>query len=325
MDADMRALMEPLNVRCIDAFEIRRRHPARILNGWELKPFAIIHSAFHEALMLDADNVPVVEPSFLFETPEYLRHRAVFWPDYGRLGPERSIWQLTGVPYRDEPEFETGQILVDKRVCWQALRLTMWMNEHSDFWYQHIYGDKETFHMAWRKLELAYAMPSRGIESLADTMCQHDFNGRRIFQHRNCAKWSLDHGNQMIPGFVDEDLCLGHLADLRRLWARRPTRSFDYHVADEDERVIADNLCIGRWVMEESTNERYSIRFGLDGRIVQDASASDIRWNLERDGATVLLRFVEAEGATCKLVQLDDNHWKGRRQPGNCGQLLLSR
>ena len=40
---------------------------------------------------------------------------AIFWPDFGRLGPERPIWQICEVPYRDEPEFETGQVVVDKR------------------------------------------------------------------------------------------------------------------------------------------------------------------------------------------------------------------
>src|SRR4029453_2174085 len=96
-----------------------------------------------------ADNVPVRNPEYLFDAEPYRQRGAVFWPDYGRLAPTRAIWRICGVPYRDEPEFESGQILLNKRRCWRALQLTMHMNEHSDFYYNYVYGDKETFHMAW--------------------------------------------------------------------------------------------------------------------------------------------------------------------------------
>jgi hypothetical protein len=36
-------------------------------------------------------------------------------------------------------------------------------------------------------------MPSRGIDALPGVMCQHDFEGRRLFQHRNMRKWSFYH------------------------------------------------------------------------------------------------------------------------------------
>jgi ADP-heptose:LPS heptosyltransferase len=229
----MRKPVESLGVKCIDALEVRKSHPARILNGFEIKPYAILHSRFCEVLLLDADNVPVVDPAFLFDTPEYGEHGAIFWPDYGRLAPTRDIWEVTGVAYRDEPEFESGQIVVDKRRCWDALNLTMWMNEHSDFWYRHIHGDKDTFHLAWRKLGMEYAMPGRAIQTLCipgrhdGAMCQHDFSGSRVFQHRNFAKWAINgergtntgflgHGADVrLPGFMDEDECRGHVDRLR--------------------------------------------------------------------------------------------------------------
>ena len=53
---------------CVNAQEVRKIHPVRTLNGWELKPFALLNSPFQEVLLLDADNVPVVDPAFLFET-----------------------------------------------------------------------------------------------------------------------------------------------------------------------------------------------------------------------------------------------------------------
>ena len=218
LDSRMRALLAPLNVECVDAHEIRIRHPARILNGWELKPYAMLHSPFKEVLLLDADNVPLVNPEFLFDSPEFSKAGAVFWPDYGRLGRERAIWGFCGVEYRDEPEFESGQVLVDKERCWRPLQLALWMNEHSDFFYQHIHGDKDTCHLAWRKTQQPYAMPATPIHALDGIMCQHDFEGRRIFQHRNSHKWSLSGANKRVPGFVGEEECLAHLEGLRQQW-----------------------------------------------------------------------------------------------------------
>ena len=218
MTRDMVELAAPLGVTCVDALAARKRHPARILNGWEVKPFAVIHSRFAEVLYLDADNVPVVNPEFLFQTPEYASTGAVFWPDYGRLDPARSIWAICEVPYRDEPEFESGEMVLDKRRSWKALRLAMHYNEYSDFYYRHIHGDKETFHMAWRRLSRPYAMPSRGIESLSGIMCQHDFQGRRIFQHRNSRKWTLTGPNLRTEGFLFERECLSFLEHLRGRW-----------------------------------------------------------------------------------------------------------
>jgi len=181
MDERMRAIVGPLNVECVDAKIVKKAHPARILNGWEVKPYAIIHSPFKEVLLLDADNVCVTNPEFLFDASQYHETGAIFWPDWGRLGPDRQIWNICGVESRDVPGFESGQIVIDKQKCWEPLLLAMWYNEYSDFYYRHIHGDKETYHMAFRKLGRPYSMIPWPIKSLAGTMCQHDFNGNSIF------------------------------------------------------------------------------------------------------------------------------------------------
>jgi len=227
MSTEMRELVAPLNVTCVNAAEVQRRHPVRRLTGWELKPYSVIHSSFKEALYLDADNVPVVDPTFLFDSPEYKQTGAVFWPDYGRLEPHRAIWRVCKVLYRDEPEFESGQMLIDKQRCWQALQLTMHLNEHSDFYYHYIHGDKDTYHMAWRMLNQPYGMVPHRIKRLglprhrhwSLVMCQHDFEGKVIFQHRNQSKWKLVEANDRIPGFQYETECLEFLDELREKWS----------------------------------------------------------------------------------------------------------
>jgi alpha 1,2-mannosyltransferase len=131
--------METFGLVCVDGYEAAKQHQVRRLEAWELKPFAVCHSGLEEALYLDADYVALLSPEFLFESEMYARHGAIFWPDRFR-GPgtgqewlKREAWQLCGVPYRLEPEIEAGQLVFDKQRCWQALALTLHLNEHSDF------------------------------------------------------------------------------------------------------------------------------------------------------------------------------------------------
>lgn len=72
--------------------------------------------------------------------------------------------------------------------------------------------------MAFRKLEQVYSMPVTPIKRLPGTMCQHDFDGRRIFQHRNLVKWKLCGNNPRIPDFWFEDQCREFVDQLRDKW-----------------------------------------------------------------------------------------------------------
>lgn len=218
MDVRMIRLMRRAGVECVDARKLEKRYPRRVLGGWELKPYAMLHCPFKEVLLLDADNVPVQNPAGLFDSPQYRETGSIFWPDYGSLPPDAPIWRICDLPYRNEPEFETGQILVDKEKCWRALNLTFWFNDHSDFFFRYIHGDKETFHLAWRKLEQPYTMVSTPIHRLSGTMCQHDLEGNRLFQHRNLAKWQVFGRNRQVRGFRLEKSCLKLLKELEGRW-----------------------------------------------------------------------------------------------------------
>ncbi|HEY8750123.1 MAG TPA: hypothetical protein VIM11_19215 [Tepidisphaeraceae bacterium] len=212
----MRKLVKPLDVRCVNAAAVRKRHPARILKGWELKPYAILHSRFEEVLFLDADNVPVLNPESLFTSKEYKEHGAIFWPCYHPIEPDHPIWKICRVEYRDEADFESGQMVINKSRCWRALNLAMHMNENSDFYYRFTRGDRDTFHMAWRMTGQDYAMVKTPIERLDGTACQHDLRGQRMFQHRHGEKWKGGKPNQVIPGFLLEQKCFNYLRELYR-------------------------------------------------------------------------------------------------------------
>ena len=306
MTDEMRELVRHLDVECVDGYAVREQYPARILNGWELKPFAIIHSPFEEVIALDADNVALRDPACLFDTKEYRDTGAIFWPDFGRLAPTRSIWKIVDVPYRDEPEFESGQIVVDKRRCWKALQVTMHINEYSDFYYSHIHGDKETFHLAWRKINQAYAMPARGIHALHDTMCQHDFDGNRLFQHRNLRKWQLRGANQPIADFYLEFECLQFVYELRQRWS--------IAVSPTSQQALDCRAAIAKQGTYKYCRVGFDFReitFRVDGTIDAGQNACEQTWRVEdKDG----LRLVIYQGdyPLCYLSPGGGGHWHGQ-------------
>jgi hypothetical protein len=316
MDQAMASLVAPYGVRCIDGSEVRRQHPVRILNGWELKPFAILHSGFEEVLLLDADNTSAANPQPLFDAEEYQRTGAVFWPDFNRLTVDRSIWRICGVLYRDEPEFETGQILVNKRQCWKTLQLTMHLNAHSDFYYRHVHGDKETFHMAWRMLDQPYVMVPTPIHKLTGTMCQHDFAGQRIFQHRNGHKWQLNGPNVKVAAFEREELCLHFLAELRQRWDGVIRWQRNY--ADAEKLVAEEVAERRRFEYVRVGHDRRIIELLEDGQVGQGRADCEEQWFVQQDTSGRMSLVLVGQGLeTCRMVQARDDpspqaRWTGR-------------
>lgn len=257
-----------------DSLGVRVRYGGDALSGegkdglpgrwqWALKPYALVHSAFDEVLYLDADNFPVRDPSDLFESPAYRNEGCLFWPDIRMAAKDNPIWEAMEVPYRIEPEFETGQILVHKRRCWEPLQLALWMNLRSDYFYHLIWGDKDTFRFAWHKYGRPFAMmpfPAQVLRLPGEAggiaaMCQHDFDGNWLFQHRNMAKWSLLGENLRIPGFLFDAECRKFLAELREQWngrvngaARSAMSTQEDGGGRADARAALEN---GVWLLED--------------------------------------------------------------------------
>ena len=116
-DTNWIELVKELGVECHDALagqensnyshnsgpEYHSRHA-----GWASKSHAIINCPFEEVLFLDADNMPVVDPTFLFDTKEYRETGAIFWSDGRPTPPESTAWQAFGVEYQDDQEQESG-------------------------------------------------------------------------------------------------------------------------------------------------------------------------------------------------------------------------
>ena len=51
--------------------ELIKLIPGVELTGWQMKHFGLMYSSFEEVLMLDTDNLPLVDPAFVFDLPQY--------------------------------------------------------------------------------------------------------------------------------------------------------------------------------------------------------------------------------------------------------------
>jgi ADP-heptose:LPS heptosyltransferase len=313
MTERMRVIVAPLGVTCVDAEQVRKLHPVRSLGGWEMKPFAIIHSRFEEVIYLDADNLPVRNPEFLFETEHYRENSAIFWPDIWRLARHHLIWSICEIEYRDEREFESGQIVIDKRRCWKALQVAMHLNEYSDFYYQHFLGDKETFHLAWMKLDRTYAMPARNAELKFGTLFQYDFDGKLLFQHRNGDKWRLKPRNQRIPGFLLEENCFAHLDALEILLdaASDKIRRWSPINRSTAEMNVAQELVSMKHIYHRVGLGHREMRFARNGKVISGDGKCEEYWDVYENDGRACLEVSSVEQATFRLRKALDGIWRG--------------
>ncbi|KAI8989400.1 mannosyltransferase putative-domain-containing protein [Pilobolus umbonatus] len=123
---------------------------------FQIKAAAIINSDFQHVLYLDSDNVPTRDPTYLFESREYMEYGAIFWPDFWKTDPENKIFRILEVECEDEWEQESGQIVVDKHRHWMPLQLTWYMQFFHDVYFRLLNGDKDTFQYAWRALKVPF-------------------------------------------------------------------------------------------------------------------------------------------------------------------------
>lgn len=150
-----------LDVEFIDADAMaRERNNSRLPQGnadhggWEAKPYAIAHTTLRQILHLDADAMMVGDATpmmaWLKESPfnwwqdlENTRGNVKWptvWPD----------WNPNSQP------IQGGQFILDRQGCWPLIAAVHWMNQHSNFYYQHGFGDQDT----WRVAIAAGACPT---------------------------------------------------------------------------------------------------------------------------------------------------------------------
>lgn len=178
---------EGLNVEFVDATSFLSTYRMFTFGGWEAKPYAVANCPFQEVLLLDADAYPVADPEDLFESPEFERTGCIMWPDLNICRKNNFIFPSMGLKH--EPNFqemEVGQLVIDKKRLWPGVRLTVWMNSHSEAFYQLLHGDKDQWQIAFRKMGIPFTVGDKP-DWIGSGMV-HKWKGRPVFNHVMNAK-----------------------------------------------------------------------------------------------------------------------------------------
>ncbi len=252
--------------------------PMRIVGGWEAKVHAVARSNFEEVLFLDADCLPVRDPTFLFDDPFYSSSTALFWPDLPpsdrRAWLPDVCWQAMGLEPVDEPDFESGQLLVHRRLAWRALDLAVLLNEQSDFWYRIVYGDKSTWHLAWRRAKLAYHLAEDPAGWIAPAIQQY-WRGELLFQHVVSGKRELVVGERIRGLLRWREVKAA--AELRaEFWG---PGLWSWERQNEQEAAIAADQ-VGRWQYERVGLGVRALELLPGGQIGDGAAGCERRWSV---------------------------------------------
>ncbi len=316
MDARMVNYARSIGVECVDASSVVRtlEKKPRILYGWELKAFAMIHCPFEEVMYLDADCIVARDPSYLFSTEQYLEHGSIFWPDLSNTpapAPSKQFWESHGMFADPGPDFESGQMVINKGRCWRELQVSQWINEHSDWFYQHMYGDKSTFRVAWRACGTSYAMPQMP-DWRWPSIEQYDFEGNLVFQHCCQGKPHLVEGHELSVLKYSQVVL-----EAKNAWSKSWPGSLYY----PNYKAIEGLYKI------ESTGEVLDfkpcgkVEVTITGSILVDSLRADkYRWGVNADELVLigLGKRYPGEGRSWRKGVIDflkrtDNGWKGSK------------
>eukprot|EP00884_Botryococcus_braunii_P008305 jgi/Botrbrau1/17476/Bobra.0054s0063.1 len=195
--------------------------------GFSLKVLAIYAvTSFDQVLLLDADALPLRDPTYLFETEEFQKHGSLFFPDWwthdgvSLLGVKSQAYEVFKLnPPWDSPKpflaTESGAVLMDRRRHASVLECLMFLNSHPTIFYNLMHGDKDTYRLAFSMLHsqdfYQVDTPARAAldsSSLKEPdgylrhvgMVQHDPKGRIWLLHRTAeGKVQLGRKNFPVP------------------------------------------------------------------------------------------------------------------------------
>ncbi|KAL0047768.1 hypothetical protein WJX82_011464 [Trebouxia sp. C0006] len=183
IDAHTKAVFETSfsGVTCRDATTspYPSHHKPANIRGYALKAFALYATSFTEVILLDADNLPVLNPALLFDSPEYQLHGNMFWPDLFALPLSRvsgiqaqayhllgwtEPWSPSGVGNSSFMFAESGQFLVNRRRHADVVEWAWFINSYGDdgVYQQLMNGDKDSFLLAFalaNKITEYYQVP----------------------------------------------------------------------------------------------------------------------------------------------------------------------
>jgi hypothetical protein len=310
MSRSMARLLEELDVRVVDATQEMAARGAHFVDGWQLKPFAVMWCQFEQALLLDADQIPTRDPAPIFQWCEFGQTGAVLWPDLPDLLAENEIWEACGLASRRTMSVESGQLLIDKSRHWRALQVAFHLNERAHYYYAMLYGDKDTFLLAMLLTDSAFTLvPHRPMTDRGLCLYQRDFDGEPLFQHRTGSKWRYAGEQDHLPGFVGVDACDAALRVLKRKW--------NGLIIDAPERSDAARRAELRLIADDALTfivpGQKPLRLALlaEGEIGAGRAPDRMNWRCEEADGKIHLVLSDAFGPRWRLAEQAGGRWFG--------------
>ena len=130
-------ILAPLNATCIATdSSIGRNHPELDNNRYLNKLFALIFSSFDDNLFLDADNLPIIDPTAYFYNEPYSSRGLVAWPDFWPSSISHRHKDITSTVLPPvNGTVESGQLLISKTRHSETLLLAFYYNFYGPEYY----------------------------------------------------------------------------------------------------------------------------------------------------------------------------------------------
>lgn len=197
----------------------------RMMSGWISKLYALTRCGFSRVLYLDADAYCVKDPTPMFRVLD--DHAFVFWHDLP--GNENAVKWPWVWPDGDNgvPAVQGGQLFINLDRGAKLVAIANWMNQHADYYYNHMYGDQDTWRVVlaalndrslWHCLGMApWVSPIAFVirDDVGDPFIVHRCRGKLFFQEHIPDKQSL-HANPHYDRLPREAEVFSIFASCRR-------------------------------------------------------------------------------------------------------------
>ena len=151
-------LLSLQNVTLIDLTEkLNTNIDENKLKGYRTKPLSVIVSSFKEVVLMDADALSFIDPSYFFELEGYKNKGMFLFKDYVNCLHyiDRNFIDNIGIGHKNYCdktegfELDSSCVVVNKELAWEALYAICIINVESNAYYnskvKNVLGDKDTW------------------------------------------------------------------------------------------------------------------------------------------------------------------------------------
>jgi len=142
------SMVAGLDVEIVSTLAHAERTKPRILRGWEAKVYAVKHCKFKRVLMLDADAYCVNDITRYWPVVFADECGFAYWQDLPNMEGNLKWSIVYEQPAKVPAPVQGGHLFIDRELAWHYLLLVDWLCQHSDFYFQHGYGDQDCFRLA---------------------------------------------------------------------------------------------------------------------------------------------------------------------------------